>query len=155
MNGIGHTFLFAVIVAVLPGAAAAENFFRWTDGAGVIHFTNIEAEVPTDQKWVQLGVDAVPTASAAPEFEPEPPAPPPPPAPLALYGSPVPPPLIGLPAYAAYAGSDECDYDGDVPYIYPGGAVVHQGHARHLRPRLAQPLISGRIRTRGTSRGHR
>jgi hypothetical protein len=158
MKRVGHTFLLAVIIALLSGAAGAETFFEWTDDVGVIHFTNIKAEVPTERLWAQVAVDAAPAASVAPE--PDPPVPPPPAAGTGIYESPVAPEWnIGRPADTAYAGPDEYgpySYGCDVPYVYPGGAVVHHGHAaRHLGPPLAQPLVSGRMRSRGSSRGHR
>ncbi len=167
MKAINHMLLLAAILALLPEAVAAETFFQWTDPAGVVHFTNIEAEVPTDQKWVQLGVDAAPVARAEPE--PEPPVLPPPPAVVGPYGAPLPPvPNIGPPPFAAFS-PDECDDNCDVPYIYPGepvvypggqvvysgGTVVHRGHARHLRPHPAQPLGTGRMQSARVSRGHR
>ncbi len=158
MKRAGHTFLLAVIIARLSSAAAAETFFEWTDAAGVIHFTNIKAEVPTERKWAEVAVDAAPAASVAPE--PDPPVPPPPTAGTAIYGSPVAPEWnIGPQADTAYANPDEYGpyfYGYDVPYVYPGGTVVDHRHAaRDLGPRLAPPLVSGRMRNRGYSRGHR
>lgn len=158
MKRVGHAFLLAVIMALLSGAVAAETFFEWTDDAGVIHFTNIKAEVPAGRMWAQVAVDAAPAASVAPE--PDSPVPPPPAAATGIYESPAAPEWnIGPRADGAYAGPDEYApyaYGYDVPYVYPGGVVVHHGHAaRHLRPSLAQPLVSGRMRNRGSSRGHR
>jgi len=158
MRWVGHTFLLAVIVALLSGVAAAETFFEWTDDAGVIHFTNIEAEVPTERKWAQVAVDAAPAASVA--AEPDPPVPPPPAAATAIYGWPVAPEWnVAPPADTAYAGPDEYglySYGCDVPYVYPGAAVARHAHvARSLGPPLAPPLVSGRMRSRGHSRGHR
>jgi hypothetical protein len=40
--------VFALILAALPAMASAD-IFEWTDDAGVTHYTNLKADVPTEQ----------------------------------------------------------------------------------------------------------
>jgi hypothetical protein len=48
--------VLAVILASLAPAVASADIFTWTDDAGVSHFTNLKAELPTQQA-VQVVVD--------------------------------------------------------------------------------------------------
>ena len=147
--------LLAVIFAALPVTASAETFFQWTDAAGVVHFTNLQSEVPKDQAAVQVVVDAAPswqpTASEATVSDP------PVPSinrPLAVGGS------SPWPAtYAASSDPYECGwpeaYECGYPYFYPGVAVGQRTRAPYFGQFHAGPLFSGGMRSVGHSRGRR
>jgi uncharacterized protein DUF4124 len=81
MNWVFRSILLALIVAALPAVAPAD-IFRWTDDAGVTHYTNLKSEVPADQAAVQVVVDEAarrpPAANDAPVPDPPAPVAPPP-----------------------------------------------------------------------------
>jgi hypothetical protein len=76
----GFQIVLALILASLPAVASAD-LFEWTDTAGVTHYTNLKAEVPS-QQVVQVVVDEqvwLPQGSAVPDAEEDPVAQPQPP----------------------------------------------------------------------------
>ena len=75
--------VLAVILTSLPLAASAD-ILEWTDNAGVTHYTNLKAEVPSQQA-VQVVVDEqvwVPRGPAEPDEKRQDPVAPPQPPPL-------------------------------------------------------------------------
>jgi hypothetical protein len=74
----GLHIVLAAMVASLPAFASAD-IVEWTDNAGVTHYTNLQAEVPSqevakvvvdEQVWLPKG--ALPEAKAEPVAPPEP-----------------------------------------------------------------------------------
>ena len=56
MNWAFRVILLTLILAALPAMAFAD-VFRWTDDAGVTHYTNLKSEVPLDDPSAQVVVN--------------------------------------------------------------------------------------------------
>lgn len=59
--------LLALSVALVPALGHAEDLYRWTDAGGVVHYTNIARQAPSDAVVVDtpitLEVDRLPGAA--------------------------------------------------------------------------------------------
>jgi hypothetical protein len=49
-------FLFALSLLVVPALACAGDMWKWTDAAGVVHYSNVESLVPADAATVKTRV---------------------------------------------------------------------------------------------------
>src|SRR5579862_2281900 len=77
MKPSGHMLLLAIALVALPATGTAD-IYQWTDNAGVVHFTNLKAEVPPEvQASVHVVVDEAARSQAAASDgpAPDPPAP--------------------------------------------------------------------------------